>query len=585
MDKNNKKLWGNFILSLLIILGGSLLTWYMDTSGGTVKVKLTDFVGENGNLMHARLYIPSGVTSVNPAPGVLFMHGGDASSDKYSMFSVELSRRGYVVLNLDMRGHGFSEGPAELPFGGTPEHGMGGPDGLKYLRSLDIVDKENIAIAGHSMGGSATEYAAMRYPEDYSSIVLIGAQPNPAIASTQRNTAVIIALDDTQLSGGSESSKVYLPFTGLNNVEEIESGKIYGSIEDGTARVIYNINTVHNAEYITPEVIEKTVDWIQKTINSPNYIEPSNQVWFWRYIGSTIALGGAIFFMLRLGALLLSTSYFKTLIDPLPEFKGFKGKSWWLPAFLTAVIGPATLFFFHGLTAKSPAIWPYARITGIMGWTFLVAIVTVALILFNKFVSKGLKDITADNLGLTWKKKFDWVKIGKSLLLAISVIACTYLLVAIVYDVFHIDFRMWNEGLRLMTLSRIGSVVAYVVPFMLAYIIFSANLHGLLRPNNGTASFSKELITNILIMAPWYYVWAIWWGPFEYLKTHPGGPPFATGFMQHWFWALVPVMIMWTVISTYFYRKTGKVYVGAFINGLFVCWVILAEQMLASFML
>jgi pimeloyl-ACP methyl ester carboxylesterase len=581
MDKNDKKLWGLFILALVIILGASLFTKYIDTTGGTVKVKLVDFIGEDGTLLHARLYIPNGVTSDNPAPGVVFIHGGDASSDKYSMFSVEFSRRGYVVLSFDLRGHAFSEGPAELPFGAPPEHGMGGPEALAYLRSLDIVDKDKISCAGHSMGAMSCEYAAVKYPDDYTSIVLVGGSPDASIASTQGNTAVIHALDDGQLLGDS----TLVPFTGVTNVADIESGKVYGSIADGTARVVYFPNTVHNAEYITPVVIEKTIDWVQKTNPAPNPIAPSDQVWVWRYVGSTIALAGAIFFMLRLGALLLQTTYFKPLVEPLPEFKGHKGIAWWISAILAAVIAPATLFYFHKLTAKAPALWPYNRITGIMGWTVLVAVVTVVLILFNRFVLKGFKGGTTDNLGLTWKKKFDWSKIGKSLLLAACVISSTYLIVAIVYFVFHIDFRMWNEGLRLMTLGRVGTALKYVIPFMLAYIVFGANLHGLLRPKNGTASFGRELLTNILIMSPLYYVWAIWWGPFEYLKTHPAGPPFAQGFMQHWFWALVPVMLMWTVISTYFYRKTGKVYVGAFLNAFFVCWVILAEQMLASFLL
>ena len=221
-----------------------------------------------------------------------------------------------------------------------------------------------------------------------------------------------------------------------------------------------------------------------------------------------------------------------------------------------------------------------------MGWTVLVAVVTVILLLINHYLLKGDKGATAYNYGLTWKEKLiDWGKIGKSLLLAFCIISATYLLVAIIYNVLQVDLRMWNEGLRLMTLHRVGDVLKYAIPFMLGYIVFAANLHGLLRPKDGSASLGREMLTNILIIAPWYYLWAIWWGPFSYLKTHPGGPPFAQGFMQHWFWALPPVMLAWTVISTYFYRKTGKVYVGAFVNALFVCWVILAEQMMAAFLL
>ena len=70
--KEKNKLWGLFLLSLAIILAGSLLAWSVDTSGGKVDVKLVDFIGEDGRLIHGRIYIPNGVTSDNPAPGVVF---------------------------------------------------------------------------------------------------------------------------------------------------------------------------------------------------------------------------------------------------------------------------------------------------------------------------------------------------------------------------------------------------------------------------------------------------------------------------------------------------------------------------------
>ncbi|MGD8455216.1 MAG: alpha/beta fold hydrolase [Anaerolineales bacterium] len=583
MNGNTKKQWWLLFLAILIVVGGSLLTWAIDTVGGSVDVKLVDFVGLNGTVLHARLYVPKGVTSENPAPGVLFIHGGDASSDKYSMFSVEFARRGYVVLNLDQRGHGFSGGEAEIPFGPT-KYGMGGPETLKYFSTLDIVDPDNIACVGHSMGGMACAAAAVAHPDIASAFVFVGSTPPEGTDTTfPPNAAAIAALDDSARHGES----TLLPLVGVTDIGEVSPGAVYGSIEEGTGRVVYKPDTIHNAEYITPAVIEAAVDWIQQTMTPPKNIAPSNQIWYWRYIGSSIALGGAIFFMVSLGSLLLQTTYFKPLAEPLPEFKGAKGVGWWIAAIITAIVAPATLFYFHGMTAKSVGkLWYYNRITGIMGWTVLVAVVTVILLLINHYLLKADKGATAYNYGLTWKEKLiDWVKIGKSLLLAFCIISATYLLVAIIYNVLQVDLRMWNEGLRLMTLHKVGDVLKYVIPFMLGYIVFAANLHGLLRPKDGSASLGREMLTNILILAPWYYLWAIWWGPFSYLKTHPGGPPFAQGFMQHWFWALPPVMLAWTVISTYFYRKTGKVYVGAFVNALFVCWVILAEQMMAAFLL
>jgi hypothetical protein len=373
---------------------------------------------------------------------------------------------------------------------------------------------------------------------------------------------------------------------GVEDLASVEAGKIYGSIEEGTARVLHYVQTVHNAEYIYPPSIANTIDWVQKTVAPPRNIAPANQIWIWRYVGSTIALAGAVFLMLPMGSLLLQTPFFSPLAEPLPEFKGPKGRSWWIAAVLTAIIAPATLFYFHGLTAKSTALWPYNRITGIMGWAVLVALVTVAVLLINHYLLKGDNGASLHDYGVAWKEKVvDWGKMGKSVLLAICIIIPVYILVAAMYHWLKVDFRIWNEGLRLLTLHRVGDVLKYVVPFTAAFVVFGANLHGMLRAKGGSASLGREMLANIIIMSPWYYLWAIWRGPFAYIRNNPAGPTFAGGFMLYWFWALPPIMLAFTVLSTYFYRKTGNVYVGAFVNALFVCWVILAEQMTAGFAL
>jgi TM2 domain-containing membrane protein YozV len=41
---------------------------------------------------------------------------------------------------------------------------------------------------------------------------------------------------------------------------------------------------------------------------------------------------------------------------------------------------------------------------------------------------------------------------------------------------------------------------------------------------------------------------------------------------------ILPLFIIVSLISTYFYEKTGLVYVGAFINALFITWYIVAGQ-------
>ena len=137
--------WSLAITGAILILAGGALAHLTQTSGG-IKINDVRFAGAKGNTMSALLYIPPNATAQTPAPGVLAVHGYINSRETQDGFAIEFARRGYVVVALDQTGHGYSDPPAFA-------NGFGGPDGLAYLRSLDIVDKNNIGLEGHSMGG------------------------------------------------------------------------------------------------------------------------------------------------------------------------------------------------------------------------------------------------------------------------------------------------------------------------------------------------------------------------------------------------------------------------------------------------
>ena len=137
--------WSLAIVGVVLILAGGLLAHLTQTSGG-IRIEDVRFKGAKGNTMSALLYIPANATPQIRAPGILAVHGYINSRETQDGFAIEFARRGYVVLALDQTGHGYSDPPAFA-------NGFGGPDGLAYLRSLDFVDKTNIGLEGHSMGG------------------------------------------------------------------------------------------------------------------------------------------------------------------------------------------------------------------------------------------------------------------------------------------------------------------------------------------------------------------------------------------------------------------------------------------------
>ena len=66
--------------------------------------------GKGGLTQSGLLYIPSTATAARPAPAVLASHGYINTREMQSPFAIELARRGFVVLAMDMEGHGYSGG-------------------------------------------------------------------------------------------------------------------------------------------------------------------------------------------------------------------------------------------------------------------------------------------------------------------------------------------------------------------------------------------------------------------------------------------------------------------------------------------
>ena len=159
------------------------------------------------------------------------------------------------VVALDQTGHGYSDPPAIA-------NGFGGPDGLTYLRSLPYVDKNNVGLEGHSMGGWTVLAAATAMPDAYKSIVLEGSSTGKPLQPTDavwpRNLALVFSQYDefSLIMWGSEYARNVAQSAKLAAVfgvaGPIEPGKVYGDIAQGTARVLYTPAITHPARPFFP---------------------------------------------------------------------------------------------------------------------------------------------------------------------------------------------------------------------------------------------------------------------------------------------------------------------------------------------
>lgn len=160
-------------LALIVCIVGSMLAGLFHTSFNNVTVKEITFKGDHGTL-NGLLYMPKGAGENDPRPLIITTHGYLNSKEMQDAPAIEMSRRGYIVLALDMYDHGNSRWSGKIPNGQqfSTFWIYSQFDAAKYMYTQKYVKKDSkgnayIAVSGHSMGGFST-LLAMYMDEMYS---------------------------------------------------------------------------------------------------------------------------------------------------------------------------------------------------------------------------------------------------------------------------------------------------------------------------------------------------------------------------------------------------------------------------------
>jgi pimeloyl-ACP methyl ester carboxylesterase len=563
--------WSWAIAGVILILIGGFLAYLTQTSGG---IRITDvrFAGAKGNTMSALLYVPPNASAKTPAPGILAVHGYINSRETQDGFAIEFARRGYVVLALDQTGHGFSDPPAFA-------NGFGGPDGLVYLRGLDIVDKNNIGLEGHSMGGWTVLAAATAMPNDYKAMVLEGSSTGKPFAAEgtpawPRNLALVFAQYEefSTLMWGVERAKDVTQSAKLQALfgtsGPVEPGKVYGEVVQGTARVLYTPAITHPAEHISAQAIGYSLDWFAKTLQGGTPRPVDDQIWFRKELGTLIALIGFVALLIGVFDGLLEASAFSRLRLPevadgtMPAPIKTSGGRWTTALLLSALIPALTYFPAFALAGSfvTPSAWLPQGITNqIMVWALINALIALALM--------PLAPKRASRAGI----------IIPSLLIALATVIIGYAALWLVDLIFQIDFRFWIVALKLMSAKQFLIFLIYLVPFTVFFVVA---LH-LLHRNFSTMAAARGALylTNILALTLGFIALLLLQYAALYLTgklinplPDPGFVPLSTIVAIQF----VPLLAMVAVISTFTWRRTGSSLPGALICGALVTWYVVA---------
>jgi uncharacterized protein len=131
-------------------------------------------------------------------PGLVVAHGAGSRASRHEAFCIEAQRQGFVVLALDLRGHGDSDGSADGPLE------LDILAAADYLRHHPEVDPARIYYRGSSMGGFYGLKAATRLV--FAAVALVCPASERDLLALFSAHASMTAAPDTEVAGGTPAT-------------------------------------------------------------------------------------------------------------------------------------------------------------------------------------------------------------------------------------------------------------------------------------------------------------------------------------------------------------------------------------------
>lgn len=597
--KKTKSLWLVPLVVSMLILILSYFAGQVHRSFKDVTIRDIQYVNVEGALQRGLLYIPKTATKENPAPAIVSCHGNNNTAEMQDIHAVELSRRGYVVLAVD----GYRQGLSTQALDEASAIGDGAFAALQYIGTLPFVDKSNIGMVGHSKGSLglvlASQAAYTIHQADPSVIVpraiiptgvlMLGMDDTTPFLTAPINMCVFHAEHDEFLGNiyPTLKGKDYNTLPIMKSVfgfDRPEYGALYaagssapldraGAVAagaDGNLRSLISVDTTHPGLHFSTAVEEKVIEFFDITLrNGMETIPPQNQIWYWKQILTGIALVLFVFSVIPFGRLFLELPFFQAIIAPEPEsFSVVSGKKdlirYSLLAILSLIPAPALyLLCMNKWGAFVNPLFPLEQVNGFLVLNLVIG--GCLLILFGLYYQFIYKKNGASQKDLTACLAPE--KIWRSFLLAISMFAVCLAFIRIVDIFFKVDFRFWILSFCRMTPAKWAIYLRYVPSYFFFFAVtglvynMSARIRGS-REWKTYVNLALQSMVGLLIFGIADYVILYQTGFLGSLGAFGSASSLAPLLV----WNLVFILPVSAVITRYFFKKTGNIWTGAFIN-------------------
>ncbi len=597
----------NLLTLLFILFAASFLASNIQRSWGDVSVQSLKIPTQNGQWVVADLFKPISATSKNKAPVVIIIPGFQRSKETLSNIAIELSRRGIVAISIDPYAQGGSSSSMSRRAATTEGYGMFAL--VDYIYNTDIInyiDKNRIAATGHSAGGLAAIRGAQYFgklskntsaPSKLHSVFVSGMLrmgfKKKDIKKIRSNVGVSYALYDegawqNELGHGDLTQApeiLRLINHQENNVDDldvVEIGKYYGSLERKNMSVIFNEPVLHPFQPYSFEAISNQINFFLKVFGMPGTADDIGQIWYWKEILTLVTLVCSFILIIPTARLLLALPYFKTLVEPVPEsFSKPTGRGkdlFWISIALSTLIACISFIplselskslFVDASNRIQTWFFPQRMNNAVMLWAILNGIVGLLLFYFSYHFYGKSNGVKFENLGVKISKS----DVFKTMYLALAIFFFYFTLINIIYYLFHVDYRFIFLGVRVFRPETLLLIPMYLPPFLIFFISNSIRVNSALRFKG--QSVQKHLLISSLVTGSGLLLILL----VQYFTLWLTGTVFweAGWLYVNLLFAIVPIMLLIPIFQHYFFQMTGKVYLGPITMSLIFITILLSN--------
>ena len=605
-DDQTSRSFRNLGVCLILVVVCSALSSRIQSSWGKVRVTSIRLPTENGQWVTADLFRPLAASAAKPAPAVVVIPGFQRSKETQANISLELARRGIVVIAIDPYAQGFSS--ASLSTRSATEEGYGAFAVVNYLTTTGIVnyvDPNRIGVTGHSAGGNAALQAASHFGEEaisqntrskiHSAFIsgYVLSMKNKILRTVRSNLGLSYGRYDegafrnetktADLRQAPESLRFIRSGQepGEPEVSEVEIGKYYGNAAGRNLRVVFNEPMLHAFQPYSRMDLANQIGFFLKAFDLPETLSPGDQIWPWKELCSLAAFVASLVAVIPLTRLLLTQlPFFQPLVHEIPEAPprpAGRARLFFWTLFLAGAV--FACFSYIPLTELSQKLFveatgrqqtwffPQRMNNGVMLWALANGLVGFLLFYFGLKIQE--KSLSWAALGLDLNPG----EIRRAFLLAVTVFFLFFGLLFVVYSLFHVDYRFLFLGVRLFQPPLLLLMLIYA-PFFFVFFLSNSLRANLALRFGDSPAWRSLLLAALGNSLGLFLILLVQYGT---LVT-TGTVRWTEGWLYvNLLFAVVPTMFILPYFHRYFYLMTGRIILGPLITCLIFIMILLSN--------